>query len=105
MKCFNFEQITQTWRRCGDMQDPLRSQQPVLDTNTIDAQQAQVTLPPQAAAQATGNALHLWLYATGMLLVIGAFARRYPLTSNAHMLTDIGKLSGYQRPEFAGYVG
>lgn len=57
------------------------------------------------AALPAGGALRLWLYGIAMLVPIFAFAWRYPLGPNSHMLTDIGKLAQYQPAEFAGYVG
>lgn len=40
-----------------------------------------------------------------MLLVLAAFAWRYPLRGNTERLVDIGKLANYGRLEFVGYVG
>lgn len=57
-----------------------------------------------AANRSSSGALRLWLYGLGMLLPLVAFTWRYPLGPHALSLTDIGKLSGYGRAEFAGFV-
>ena len=55
-------------------------------------------------AQPGGHVLRLWLYGIGMIVPLAAFGWRYPLVANSATLTDIGKLSQYQRGEFFGYI-
>lgn len=55
-------------------------------------------------ARPSGQALRLWLCGIAMIVPMIAFGWRYPLVPNSATLTDIGKLSQYQRTDFFGYA-
>src|SRR5581483_7320091 len=60
----------------------------------------------QASIDQTARAAWaLWIYGAVIALVTLGFAWRYSLAANYTRLTDIGKLSHYAWPEFAGFVG
>jgi hypothetical protein len=50
------------------------------------------------------DAWRLWLYGSGMALICGGFAWRYPLREHANELLDIGKLAHYRTLPFIGFT-